>query len=79
MEPYEQTLWRHEQIDAFQHVQEELIAPIFDALATPADLPRHLAGDLRLLLFCLGEDGERNCISQHKRQWLTGLTAGRGR
>lgn len=47
------TLWGHEQVNALQHVQEKLVAAIFNALPTPADLPRHLAGDLRLLLLRL--------------------------
>lgn len=57
-----QTLRRHEQVDALQDVQEQLIATILDALAPPADLARHLAGDLRLLLFCL-EGSSRNWIN----------------
>lgn len=58
----EPTLRRHEQVDALQHVQEQLIATILDALTPPADLARHLAGDLRLLLFCL-EGSSRNWIN----------------
>lgn len=61
--PSEQTLRRHEQVDALQYVQEKLVAPILDALAAPADLPRHLACDLRLLLFCL-RHSEKRTISQ---------------
>lgn len=55
-QPSEQTLRRHEQVDALQYVQEKLVAPILDALATPADLPGHLAGDLGLLLFSLTQE-----------------------
>ncbi len=49
-------LRRHEQVDILQDVQEELIASVFDALATPADLTCHLVGDLSRLLFRLGLD-----------------------
>lgn len=69
--PHKQTLWWHEQVDAFQYVQEKLIAAILDALATPANLSRHLAGDLRLLLFCL-RDMQRNCVTTNKRRRLNG-------
>lgn len=47
------TLRRHQQVDALQHVQEELVASVLEPLPPPADLPRHLAGDLRLFLFAL--------------------------
>lgn len=47
------TLWRHEQIDVLKHVKEELIPPVFDALATPADLTCDLVGDLSSLLLRL--------------------------
>lgn len=57
--PRVRTLRRHEQVDALQDVEEKLVAPILDALATPADLARHLAGDLRLLLFCLRHSRKR--------------------
>ena len=49
------TLRGHQQVDALQDVEEELVAAVLDALAPPADLARHLAGDLRLLLLCLEE------------------------
>ena len=47
------TLWGHEQVNALQHIQKELITAVLDALSTPAYLPSHLAGDLRLLLLGL--------------------------
>lgn len=62
---FHETLWGHEQVNTFQHIQEKLIAAILDALATPANLPRHLAGDLRLLLFCLWRE-KRNLRFQYK-------------
>ena len=43
----------HEEVHTLQHIQEELIPTILDALPPPANLPGHLAGDLRLLFFCL--------------------------
>ena len=50
------TLRRHQQFDALQHVEEELIAAVLDALPTPTNLSRHLTGDLGLLLLgLLGE------------------------
>lgn len=52
------TLWRHEQVHTLQHIQEELVPAILDALSPPADLPSHLAGDLRLLFFCLYVGGD---------------------
>lgn len=68
---YTQTLWWHEQVDTLQYVQEKLIAAILDALATPTDLPRHLAGDLRLLLFCLRERERETVSLLTKQQRLT--------
>jgi len=43
----------HEEVHTLQHIQEELIPAILDALPPPANLPGHLAGDLGLLFFCL--------------------------
>ena len=53
------TLGRHQQVDALQHVQEELVAAVLDALSPPADLPSHLAGDLGLFLLGLVLRGRR--------------------
>lgn len=36
-------LRRHEEVDVLEHVQEELVPPILDALAAPANLPSHLS------------------------------------
>ena len=36
------TLRGHEKVDVLQDVKEELVAAVFDALAAPADLTRHL-------------------------------------
>lgn len=47
------TLLWHQQIDVLNHVQEELVPAVLDALTTPADLSGHLTGDLCLLLFGL--------------------------
>ena len=47
------TLRGHEQVDALQHVEEELVAPVLDALAPPADLPRHLVRNLTRLFLRL--------------------------
>lgn len=58
------TLWGHEQVDALQHVQEELVTAVFNALSTPADLPRHLAGDLRLLLLRLRNKKVKTSIKE---------------
>ncbi len=60
------TLRRHQQIDVLEDVQEELISPILDAFPSPADLPGHLRGNLRLLLLggrlhpLLGDEGLQN-------------------
>lgn len=68
--PSKRTLRRHEEVDALQYVQEKLVAPILDALAAPADLPRHLAGDLRLLLLCLGQSEEKVLIKNNGRRLI---------
>lgn len=54
------TLGGHEEVHTLQHVQEELIPAVLDALPPPADLPSHLAGDLRLLFLCLHGVTEKN-------------------
>ncbi|RNA09578.1 hypothetical protein BpHYR1_039298 [Brachionus plicatilis] len=50
------SLRRHQQVDVLQHVQEQLIASVFDALAAPSNLTSHLVGYLRGFLFGLGFD-----------------------
>lgn len=62
------TLRGHEQVDALQYVQEELVTAVFNALSTPADLPRHLAGDLRLLLLRLGNTTDKPVRNQSINQ-----------
>lgn len=49
-------LRRHQQVDVFQHVQEELVAPVFYAFPAPADLPGYLGRDLHLFLLALRLD-----------------------
>ena len=44
------TLWRHEKISRFQHIQEEFISPVLDSFSPPTDLSCYLTCDLRLLL-----------------------------
>lgn len=56
------TLRGHEEIHTLQHIQEELVPAILDALPPPTNLPSHLAGDLGLFFFCLHEN-------RHKQQW----------
>lgn len=65
------TLWGHEQVDALQHVEEKLVAAVFNALPTPADLPRHLAGDLRLLLLRLRQTTTTNRLTNQSINHLT--------
>lgn len=36
------SLWGHEKIDVLQNVEEELVAPVLDTLASPPDLPGYL-------------------------------------
>ena len=50
------TLRRHQEINALKHIEEQLIAPIFDAFPSPSDLTSHLAGDLTRFLFGLKQD-----------------------
>lgn len=44
------TLRAHQQVHVLQYVQEKLVAPVLDALATPANLAGNLRGYLHLLL-----------------------------
>ena len=56
-------LGRHQQVDVLDHVQEQLVPPVLDALPPPANLAGHLAGDGGLLLLggrlhpLLGDEG----------------------
>lgn len=61
-------LRRHEQIDVLEHVQEQLVAAVLDAVAPPADLAGHLGRDLHLLLLGLRLDARlRDERLQHAR------------
>ena len=47
------TLWRHEQVDIFEYVKEQLVPSVLDSLSTPSNLSCDLVGDLWLFLFGL--------------------------
>jgi hypothetical protein len=51
------TLRGHEEVDALEHIEEEFIAAILDALTPPPDLSRHLACDLARLFLRLSSRG----------------------
>jgi len=50
------SLGRHEQVDVLEHVEEQLVAAVLDALAPPSDLAGDLGRDLHLLLLALRLD-----------------------
>ena len=50
------TLRRHEQVDAFENVEEELVASVLETFASPTDLASHLRRDLTRLLLRLKTD-----------------------
>lgn len=61
-------LWRHEEVDVLEHVQEQFITAVLDAVTSPADLTGHLGRDLHLLLLGLRLDARlRNERLQHTR------------